>query len=212
VRSWSELTPDLYPEFVSLAEWEILPTVGQLVARHDTDLWTRHESVWGPPDRAVLEFIDTDRPTTDLSAIAAWLLAPPPPPKAEHLLPERRRGLASSRSVLAVLLRDFTGTPTAAGPEELVVSLGEAFPPPWTLCTPFASPETAMAFDPERGLKIGLSSDPSKAEGVWTVDHVEFLSPGFAAEEWWASKGYGECVGFAAVDARGRVRRLRSPR
>jgi hypothetical protein len=212
VRSWSELTPDLYPEFMELSEWEMRPTLGQLVARHDTDLWTRHESVWGPPDVPVVEFIDTDRPTTDTSSIAAWLLAPEVEETTGTLLPTRRRGYASSRSVIAVVLRDFVGAPTAEAPEDLAVGMGDAFPPPWTVCSPSTAPDTAIVFDSERGLKIGLSSDTSKAEGVWTVDHVEFLSPGFVAEEWWAAKGYGECVGFAAVDAQGRVRKLRKPR
>ena len=210
VRSWAELTPALYPEFLELSEYEIRPTLQQLTDRHDTSRWTRRESLWGPPDVPVVEFIDTDRPTTDASAISAWLVDPASPMDHEGLLPQRPLGIEPSRRVMAVVVRDFVEAPSAEDPAAVAAAIAPQFPPPWTLCTPTEVPGITILFDVNRGLKIGLSNDESKAEGAWTVDHVEFLSPGFAADAWWATKGYGECVAFAAMDAQGRVRRLRS--
>ncbi len=209
-RTWAEITPAFYEEFAEFADYDIVPTVGELLLRHDTTRWTRREAVWGPPDLPVIEFIDTDRRATDRSAVAGWVLADAPAPSEEGLLPADDPGVAPSRRVRAVILRDFAGAPTAATAPDLLLTMGDVFPPPWTFCAPAAPPGTALAYDAARGLKFGLVQDPSKDEGGWTVDHVEFLSPGFVAEDWWAAKGYGECAAFAAMDAQGRVRTLRA--
>ncbi len=208
-RTWGEIDPEFYGEFMELADWGLTLTVGDLLERHDTDRWTRRDAVWGPPDMPVIEFIDTDRPTSDRSAIAGWVLAPAAERSGDELLPARRAGVSTSRPVRAVVLRDFIGAPEAPSPEDVVLVVGDVFPPPWTFCTPTAPEGTAVAYDTDRGLKLGLVRVESKDEGAWTVDHVEFLSPGFVAEEWWTAKGYGDCAAFAAMDVQGRVRKLR---
>ena len=212
VRAWDEVGPALYPEFVELGEWSIVPTVGQLSARHDISLWTRNDTTWGPPEFDVVEFLDTDRRTTDGSAVTAWILGPGPEVREESLLPVPAAGVRRSRRVVGVLLRDFKGAPRASTEPELVGLLGAALPPPWTLCRPSAVEGLAVAYDAVRGLKLGFSSDDSKTEGLWTVDHLEFLRPGFDADAWWTAKGYGECEAFAAVDPQGRVRTIRRAR
>lgn len=212
VRTWEELTPDLYAEFADLAEWGITPTVGQLLERHDTDLWTRREVTWANGQLPVIEFLDTDRRTTDASAIAAWVLSPEPEIEDDRLLPQKAPGILPTRTVRAVVIRDYTGAPSAASPQELADVLMPVFPPPWIFCIPDSLPETVVMYDVKRGFKLGLFSDQSKDSGAWTVDHVEFLSPGFAPADWWATKGYGDCVGFEAMDAQGRGRKLRGAR
>ena len=183
ISSWNELTPTLYREVTAGP----VP-VDALTAAHDTERWTRHQRHWG--DLEVLEFLDTDRPTRAIGAVAAWFL----------------RSIDDVTHVQAVLLRDFLDAPSAADSTELLLGLGEALAPPWELCQPStpAFEGVLVAWDGDRGLKLALQQ--SKEQAGWTVDHIEFASEGVLGDSWWSSKGYGTCKPVGSLNANGRFK------
>ncbi len=179
-RSFHQLSSDSYPELRSPPRHGV--TVGSLRARHDTHLFSEERSRWGLEEQfVVLEFTDVDRPTRSISAMSAWFLGPDP-------------GDGAPEVVGAVLFRDFTDSPTAEDPHQLLGLVAEHFPAPWFLCRPSApgSSDLLMAYDSARGIKLALARE-ERGEKRWSIDHVEFVSTLLPLEEWWVEKGYGLC-------------------
>lgn len=181
VRAWTELPPEPYPELAAG------PTpLLTLRSGHDVDRWTPSRQRWGP--LSVLQFEDTDRRHTEAGAVAGWVLG-------------------EGDVVDAVILRDFVGSPVAPTPEELLHVLGDAWPPPWTLCRPLAPAhaDLIVALDESGRRKLGLA--PSEGEeGTWTVDHVEYLATGLEPAMWFERKGYGGCEPLGTLLEGGRLK------
>ena len=181
VRSWAALPVDPYPELAAGPA-----TVDSLRRTHDVGLWTPSRQRWGP--LSVLQFEDTDRPQTAVGAVAAWVLG-------------------DGDLVDAVILRDFVGAPEGATPEELLLGLGEAWPPPWTLCRPRspAHADTIAALDEEGRRKLGLAPSGEEKE-AWIVDNIEYLAAGLEPAAWFERKGYGVCEPLGTLLEGGRLK------
>ncbi len=181
VRDWAELPPDPYP---SLAVGPA--NVASLRASHDVFRWTPSTQRWGT--LSVLQFEDTDRRRTAEGAVAAWVMG-------------------EAETVDAVVLRDFVGAPQAPTVEELLLGLGESWPPPWTLCRPQATAhaDLVLALDEAGRRKLGLA--PSGGEEVaWMVDHVEYLAAGLEPAAWFERKGYGGCDAMGTLLEGGKLK------
>ncbi len=187
VRDFAALTPGFYPE---LQQPEVEPEdvspvlLADLSRARDVDEWTTQRSVWGT--LPVIEFVDTDRRTTAVGAAAAWFLT---------------TAADGSELVDAALVRDFTGAPVADDPQALLAVLGEAWPPPWTLCER-GDGDGVVTFDAERRTKLLFVP----VSAGWTVDHVEYWSPTVEPEAWWIAKGYDGCVEQGTLLENGRFR------
>lgn len=180
VRAWSDLPADPYPE---LAEG---PADLERVRRgHDVWRWTETRARWGELD--VLQFEDTDRPTTATGAVAGWLLG------------EEQR-------VTAVVLRDFVASPQAASWQELLLSLGEVWPAPFEVCAPKAPGHATSVVAIPAGDRRKLSLVPSEGQEAWMVDHVEYLAAGTDRTLWWERKGYGGCESLGTLLPDGRLK------
>jgi len=70
VHSFDELSVDFYPELQALEEGA--PRLTELARTRDVDQWTAVRSVWGL--LPVIEFLDTDRRHSALSASAGWFI------------------------------------------------------------------------------------------------------------------------------------------
>ncbi len=180
-RSFSQLNSELHLELRASSPSEV--TVGGLRASRDTHLFTEERVRWGPEQQfRVLQFTDTNRPTSSDPPLAAWFLGPEPVKGAADV-------------VAAVLYRNFDAAPQARDPESLLVALAGSFPSPWKLCQPTAADylDLVIAYDPSRGIKLAMFQYPDEPRN-WSVDHVEFISPPVSVEKWWKEKGYGSCV------------------
>ncbi|MCP4869726.1 MAG: hypothetical protein GY898_13515 [Proteobacteria bacterium] len=177
VHSFDELSVDFYPELQALEEGA--PRLTELARTRDVDQWTAVRSVWGL--LPVIEFLDTDRRHSALSASAGWFIT------------TQEDG---TELIEAVLVRDFEDAPAAEAPEALMIGLAESWPPPWTLCQP-RNRIGVVAYDSERRVKLGL--DPIEGNEGWSVDHVEFFSPSMDLEAWWDAKDYGGCDELGTV-------------
>ena len=189
IRDFADLTPDLYPELRD-PEASVVP-LERLARAYDVDRWAAASSTWG--EQPVIELVDVDRHFTAVGAMAGWFLGP--------------RTDEGQRTVVAVLLRDFVGAPSGPSPQELLLGLGEAWTPPWTLCQPVDEARAAerVAWSAERGVKLLLVEYPDG----WTVDHVEFLATTVEPEQWWISKGYAGCDELGVLLENGRFRPVR---
>lgn len=186
---FADINPGLYPELRTPDGGVV--ALDDLARLYDVDRWASASATWG--DQRVVELSDADRPHTAVGAMAGWFLGP-----------DTAEG---ERTVVAVLLRDFVGAPTAESPEALLLGMGEAWLPPWTLCQPLAEARAAerVAFSTDRGTKLLLVEE---TDG-WTVEHVEFLAVGVAPEQWWLDKGYGGCEELGVLLETGRFRPAR---
>ncbi len=180
-RSFSQLNSQLHLELRASSSSEV--TVGSLRASRDTHLFTEERVRWGPEQQfRVLQFTDTNRPTSSDPPTAAWFLGPEPVDGAADV-------------VAAILYRNFDAAPQARDPESLLVALAGSFPSPWKLCQPTAADylDLVIAYDPSRGIKLAMFQYPDEPRN-WSVDHVEFISSPVSVENWWKEKGYGSCV------------------
>lgn len=187
VRSFAELSVDFYPE-LQLRD-EGAPRLTELARSRDVDHWTALRSVWGL--LPVIEFLDTDRRHTSISAAVGWFVT------------TREDG---TEEIQVVLVRDFVDAPAADAPETLMLALAETWPPPWILCQP-RNRTGVVAYDPARRVKLGL--DPVEGNEGWSVDHVEFFAPSVDLEAWWDAKDYGGCDELGTVLEAGRFRPAR---
>ncbi len=190
VRSFTQLSPSLY---ASLRESGNEPAVlSELERLHDAERYTRTRSLWGT--LRVVEFRDTDHPVSGEQACAGWFL-----------------GVRSSEgleTVEAALLRDFTDAPEGPAVEGILRDLAEQWPPPWSICRPTGptAVDEAVAYDSERGLKLGFVREGPEPAAPWTVDHVEYFHAGLVLEQWWLAKGYTGCEALGTLDEEGRYR------
>ncbi len=179
-RAWADVELGLYP---SLAAGTV--SIAELQALHDVARWTPSRQKWGP--LSVLQYEDTDRPTTAIGAVAGW-------------------ALGDGDVVEAVVLRDFTDAPEAPSYTDLLLGLGEAWLPPWELCQPVAEAhgDLIVAWDEENRRKLGLAS--SEGQEAWRVDHIEYLAVGVEPATWFERKGYGGCTPLGTLLESGKVK------
>jgi len=195
VRDFAELGPDQYAELRTEPPRTSVP-LDVVTGRHDVARWTSTRTVWGR--LAVLEFRDTDHPHTALQPTAGWYLG------------DRRRD--GRETVAAALVRDFGGAPVATDPQQLMLDLAEAWPPPWTFCQPGDADRAGelVVHDPARGVRLGLLSSASDDGTVsWTIDHVEYVATGLPLATWLDTKGYGGCAELGTLIEGGKYRPAR---
>lgn len=237
--SFEDLDLSLYEAFVA-GPAEGTP-VGELARRHDADRYTATLQEWGPPYVPVLQMEDTDSPTRESGAVVGWKLVSGPEGLVEqrHLSPQDLyTSDAAALVVGSVLQRAWDGGVLAEDPFELLVSLSEQLPGPWSICRPRTEEEalaedadddaaallTAQdpvllyAIDGSRGARLGLRALPpvESAEAVsgegpfrWTVDHLEQAPASRDVGQLWASMGFSDCVELGKVLDAERVRRPR---
>jgi hypothetical protein len=166
--------------------------LSQVETLFSSDEGQRDRTFWGA--QRVIQFTDVTRASPSLSPATAWVFGPNRPGGVE--------------TIDAVLLRGFLGAPEAESWEALVTNLSPAWPTAWDLCRPENSgapgAEAGMgpdlvAYDLPTGTKLGLSEEG----GLWTVDHVAFLSTLLDLGAWWAEKGYGDCVSLGSMASDG---------
>ncbi|MEE2828165.1 MAG: hypothetical protein VX498_03170 [Myxococcota bacterium] len=192
---FDEIHPELYLRLRNPSPRGVL--LEELLAEHDSDRYTGKPTRWA--GNRVIEFTDTNRPNSATTPLAGWFLGP--------------RAQDDRETVVSVLLRDFKGGPSATSLEELLLGLQPNWPPPWELCRPTdglgeGRGAVAVAYDLERGIKMGLGGTEDEAATRWRVDHVEFFSTRLPLDELWASKGYGSCEPIARVSVRGQFKEL----
>jgi len=193
LQAWSGFDATLYDELRAGA-----PAVSWLAQRYDVGNYTPTYAAWG--ELPVLQLEDTDRRQTAHGAVTGWVLSAPVDAAAARHDP---LGATADATVAAVVLRDFTAAPEAESPE----ALAAAVLPPWSLCQPAHDADLAVAFDAERGLKLGLVRSDLKESPSWSVDHVEVLAANTDPATWWSRKGYGDCAPVGVVLDDGRFRR-----
>jgi len=180
-RSFAQLNSELHLELRDPPPGGV--SLGSLRADRDTHLFTEERLRWGAEEQfPVVQFTDSNRPTSSDPPLAAWFLGPDPIEGAPEV-------------VAAILYRNFDAAPQAEDPQSLLVALANSFPAPWQLCRPTAAGylDLLIAYDPERGIKLAMFQYPDEPRN-WSVDHVEFISKAVPLESWWVDKGYGDCV------------------